>query len=90
VFGNQDGAVRIRSRRWPQECQTWGLLEEHGGPPSVKEVEFRIVAVVTISVRVPEEYVVGKQDGTSCNRDVGVPEEHDEIRNQDGASGKRA
>jgi len=21
VVGNQDGAVRIRSRRWPQECQ---------------------------------------------------------------------
>ena len=50
---------------------------------------FRIVAVVTLSVSVPEEYVVGKQDGASCNRVVGVPEE-DEIRNQVGASGKQA
>ena len=32
--------------------------------------------------------MVGKQDGASCNRDVGVPEE-DEIGNQDGASGNR-
>jgi len=47
------------------------------------------VAVVTLTVRVPEEYVVRKQDGASCKRDVGVPEE-DEIRNQDGASGNRA
>jgi len=47
------------------------------------------VAFVTLAVRVPEEYVVGKQDGASCNRNMGVPEE-DEIGNQDGASGKRA
>jgi len=47
------------------------------------------VAVVTLDVRVPEEYVVGKQDGASCNPDVGVPEE-DEIGNQDGASVNRA
>jgi len=47
------------------------------------------VAVVTLAVRVPEEYAVGKQDGARSNRDVGVPEE-DEIKNQDGASGKRA
>ena len=47
------------------------------------------MAVVTLTVRVPEEYVVRKQDGASCKRDVGVPEE-DEIRNQDGASGNRA
>ena len=47
------------------------------------------MAVVNLAVRVPEEYVVGKQDGASCNRDVGVLEE-DEIGNQDGASGNRA
>jgi len=47
------------------------------------------VAFVTLAVRVPEEYVVGKQDGASCNRNMGVPEE-DEIGNQDGASGNRA
>jgi hypothetical protein len=46
------------------------------------------VAVVTLAVRVLEEYMVGKQDGASCNRDVVVPEE-DEIINQDGSSGKR-
>ena len=46
------------------------------------------MAVVTLAVRVPEEYVVGKQDGAICNRDVGVPEE-DEIGNQDVASGNR-
>ena len=47
------------------------------------------MAVVTLAVRVPEEYVVGKLDGASCNRDVVVPEEN-EIRNQDGASVNRA
>jgi hypothetical protein len=47
------------------------------------------LAVVTLAVKVPEEYVVGKEDGASCNRDLGVPEE-DENRNEDGASGKRA
>ena len=47
------------------------------------------MAVVTLAVRLPEEYVVRKQDGPSCILDVGVPEE-DVIRNQDGASGKRA
>ena len=47
------------------------------------------MAVVTLAVRVPEEYVVGKQDGASCNRNVGVPEE-DEIGNKDGASGNGA
>ena len=46
------------------------------------------MAVVTLAVIVPEEYVVGKQDGASCNRDVGVPEE-DEIGKLDGASGNR-
>ena len=46
------------------------------------------MAVVTLAVRVPEECMVGKQDGASCNRDVRVPEE-DEIGNQDGASGNR-
>ena len=29
VVGKQDGAVRIGSRRWPQECQLWGLVEEN-------------------------------------------------------------
>jgi len=57
--------------------------------PAREVGEFRIVAVVTLAVKVPEEYVVGKQDGASCNRYVGVPE-GDEIRNQHGASGKRA
>jgi len=38
-------------------------------------VEFRAVAVVTLAVGVPEEYVIGKQDGAGCNRDVGLPEE---------------
>ena len=47
------------------------------------------MAFVTLAVRVPEEYVFGKQDGASCNRNMGVPEE-DEIGNQDGASGNRA
>ena len=42
------------------------------------------MAVVTLAVRVPEEYVVGKQDGASCNRDVGVPEEEVDWK-QDGA-----
>ena len=37
-------------------------------------VEFRSVAVVTLVVVVPEEDVVGKQDGTGCKRDVAVPE----------------
>ena len=46
------------------------------------------MAVVTLAVRVPEEYVVGKQDGASCNREVGVLEEY-EIGYQDGASGNR-
>jgi len=32
------------------------------------------VAVVS-TVGVPEEDVVGKQDGAYCNREVGVPEE---------------
>jgi len=35
VFGKQDGAVRIGSRRWPQDCQTCGLVEENGGTPPV-------------------------------------------------------
>ena len=47
------------------------------------------MAVVTLAVREPVEYVVGKQDGASCNRYVGVSEEN-EFRNQHGASGKGA
>jgi len=35
-------------------------------------------------VGVPEEDVVGKQDGAGCNRAVGVPEE-DVVGKQDGA-----
>jgi len=35
VVGIQDGAVRIGSRRWPQECQLCGLVEENGGIPPV-------------------------------------------------------
>jgi len=35
VVGKQDGAVRIGSRRWPQECQLCGLVEENGGNPPV-------------------------------------------------------
>ena len=33
------------------------------------------MAVLTLAVEVPEEDVVGKQDGVGCNPDVGVPEE---------------
>jgi hypothetical protein len=35
VVGKKEGAVRIRSRKWPQECEPRGLLEEDGGPPPV-------------------------------------------------------
>ena len=35
---------------------------------------FRAVAVVTLTVGVPEEDVVGKQHCACCNRDVGVLE----------------
>jgi hypothetical protein len=40
----------------------------------VNLVEFGAVTVVTLSVGVPEEDVVGKQDGELCKRDVRVPE----------------
>ena len=33
------------------------------------------MAVLTIVLGVAEEVVVGKKDGVSCKRDVGVPEE---------------
>jgi hypothetical protein len=35
VVGKQDGAVKIGSRMWPQECQLCGLVEENGGIPPV-------------------------------------------------------
>ena len=35
VVGKQDGAVKIGSRRWPQECQLCGLVQENGGIPPV-------------------------------------------------------
>ena len=35
VVGKQDVAVRIGSRRWPQECQLCGFVEENGGNPPV-------------------------------------------------------
>ena len=50
------------------------MVEEDGGTPPVKQVEFWIVAVVTLAVGFPEEDLVGKQDGMCCNLDVRVPE----------------
>ena len=46
------------------------------------------MGVATLAVRVPEEDVVGKQDGEGCKRDVGVPEEV--FGKQNGAGYNRA
>jgi len=54
--------VRIQNKRWLHDCQPCGLVED-GRPTPVNLVEFGAVAVVTLSVGVPEEDVVGKQDG---------------------------
>ena len=35
VVGKQDGALKIGSRRWPQEGQLCGLVQENGGIPPV-------------------------------------------------------
>ena len=35
VVGKQAGAVKIGSRRWPQECQLCRLVQENGGIPPV-------------------------------------------------------
>ena len=35
VVGKQDGAGKIGRRRWPQECQLCGLVQENGGIPPV-------------------------------------------------------
>jgi len=36
VFGKQDGAVTKGSRRWPQELQPCGLVEENGENPPAR------------------------------------------------------
>jgi len=46
------------------------------------------VAVVTLVVGVPEEDVVGKQDGAGCNRDVALGEK-EVVGKQDGAGFNR-
>jgi len=48
----------------------------------VKKIEFRAVAVVTLVVGVPEEDVIGNQDGAVCNRAYGGPDE-DVVGKQD-------
>jgi len=48
-------------------------LVEDGGLAPVKKIEFRAVAVVTLAWGVLEEDVIGKQDGTVCNRAYGGP-----------------
>ena len=35
VVRKKDCAVMISIRRWPQECQLCGLVEENGGNPTV-------------------------------------------------------
>ena len=35
VVRKKDCAVMIGSRRWPQECQLCGMVEENGGNPPV-------------------------------------------------------
>jgi len=35
VVGKQDGAVRNRSGKWPEGCQTFRLIEENAGTPPV-------------------------------------------------------
>jgi len=46
------------------------------------------LAVATLAVGVPQEDVVGKQDGAGCNRDVGMPDEI-VVGKQDGAGSIR-
>ena len=75
MVGKKYGAVIICSRRWLQECQLCGLVEENGGNPPVSLIEFIAATVVTLAGGVPEEDVVVKHEDACCNRDVGVPEE---------------
>ena len=58
VVGKQDGAVRIGSRMWLQECELCGLVEEKGGNPPVSEKHLVIKQVnagCNRDVEVPEE-----------------------------------
>ena len=75
MVGKKYGVVIKCSRRWPQECQLCGLVEENGGNPPVSLIEFMATTVVTLAGGVPEIDVVVKHEDACCNRDVGVPEE---------------
>ena len=44
----KNGAVRIGSRRWPQECQSCGLVKEKGGTTPVSYAQFKAAGVLTL------------------------------------------